>query len=64
MTGLKAKPVMPQNYFSLYQMTTFSTGPIRKHLLVTENLIFVLGRAENIFGKGENTGHQHFLLFP
>ena len=23
----------------------------------------VLGRVENIVGKGENTGYQHFLLF-
>ena len=25
---------------------------------------FVLGRVENIVGKGENAGYQHFLLFP
>ena len=31
---------------------------------VTENLIFVLGQVENIVGKGENAGYQHFLLFP
>ena len=24
----------------------------------------VLGRVENIVGKGENAGYQHFLLFP
>ena len=24
---------------------------------------FVLGRVENIVGKGENAGNQHFLLF-
>ena len=23
-----------------------------------------LGKIENIVGKGENAGHQHFLLFP
>ena len=23
-----------------------------------------LGRVENIVGKGENAGYQHFLLFP
>ena len=27
-------------------------------------MIFVLDRIENIVGKGENTGYQHFLLFP
>ena len=31
---------------------------------VTEKLKFVLGRLENIVGKGENAGYQHFLLFP
>ena len=31
---------------------------------VTPNLNFVLARIENILGKGENAGHQHFLLFP
>ena len=27
-------------------------------------VIFVSGRVENIVGKGENAGYQHFLLFP
>ena len=31
---------------------------------VTENLKFVLGRVQNIVGKGENAAYQHFLLFP
>ena len=31
---------------------------------VTENLKFVSERIQNIFGKGENAGYQHFLLFP
>ena len=30
----------------------------------TEKLELVLGRVENIVGKGENAGYQHFLLFP
>ena len=29
----------------------------------TEKLNFVLGRVENIVGKGENAAYQHFLLF-
>ena len=33
-------------------------------LNLTENLKFVLGKVENIVGKGENAGYQHFLLFP
>ena len=31
---------------------------------VTQKLKFALGRVENIVGKGENAGYQHFLLFP
>ena len=31
---------------------------------MTEKLKFFLGRIENIVGKGENAGYQHFLLFP
>ena len=31
---------------------------------VTQKLKSILGRVENIVGKGENAGHQHFLLFP
>ena len=28
------------------------------------HLGFVLNMVENIVGKGENAGHQHFLLYP
>ena len=31
---------------------------------VASMLISVSGREENIVGKGENAGYQHFLLFP
>ena len=31
---------------------------------VTQKLKFILERVENIAGKGENAGFQHFLLFP
>ena len=31
---------------------------------VNKKFQFVLGRVENIVGKGENAGYQHFLLFP
>ena len=31
---------------------------------VTEKLKIVLERLENIVGKVENAGYQHFLLFP
>ena len=31
---------------------------------LAKKLKFILGRVENILGKGENAGYQHFLLFP
>ena len=31
---------------------------------LNEKLNFGLGRVENIVGKGENAGYQHFLLLP
>ena len=33
-------------------------------IIVTEKVQFDLGRVENIMGKWENAGYQHFLLFP
>ena len=33
-------------------------------LNVNQKLKFNLGKVENIVGKGENAGYQHFLLFP
>ena len=34
------------------------------NLNVYQKLKFALGRVEDIVGKGENAGYQHFLLFP
>ena len=31
---------------------------------VAQVMISVFDRVENIVGKGENAGYQHFLLFP
>ena len=31
---------------------------------INKKLKFDLERIENILGKGENAGYQHFLLFP
>ena len=33
-------------------------------IILTQKLKFMLRRVENIVGKGENAGHQQFLLFP
>ena len=42
------------------KLKTFAEGKIN----LTEKLKFAFGRVENIVGKGENAGYQHFLLFP
>ena len=34
------------------------------NLNLNKKLKFAMGRVENIVGKGENAGYQHFLLFP
>ena len=33
-------------------------------LTVGKKLKFLFNQVENIVGKGENAGYQHFLLFP
>ena len=34
------------------------------NLKVIKMIIYVLDNIQNIVGKGENAGYQHFLLFP
>ena len=41
-------------------LKAFADNEINVH----ENFKFILGRVENIVGKGEKAGDQHFLLFP
>ena len=42
------------------QLEAFTDGKIK----VLKMMIFVFDRVENIVGKGENAGYQHFLLLP
>ena len=54
---------------TFYKMTKFSDWSKLKafaanKINVKEKLKFGLGSEENIVGKGENAGYQHFLLFP
>ena len=46
--------------FRLVQLKAFADAKIH----VTEKLKFVSERIENILGKGEKAGYQHFVLFP
>ena len=52
---------LPNNkILALTKLKAFADNKI----IVTQKLKFVLGKVENIVGKGENAGYQHFLLFP
>ena len=33
-------------------------------IILTQKLKLMMGRVENIVGKGENAGYHHLLLFP
>ena len=48
------------NFLDLSKLKAFTDDKLK----VSEKLKFVLGKVENIVGKGENAGYQHFLLFP
>ena len=49
-----------RQYFRLVKPEAFADYKINEN----KNLEFVVVRVENIAGKGENAGNQHFLLFP
>ena len=42
-----------------YKLKAFADDKVT----VAKLMIFVFDRVENIAGKGENAGYQHFLLF-
>ena len=65
------------NFFHFQTLTTVNSLPNDKlldwsklkafadnKLNIAEFINSMFDRAENIVGKGENVGHQHFLLFP
>ena len=56
---LLVEELLPLN-FDKCKLKVFSDDKIN----VPEKLKFALGPEENIVGKGENAGYQHFLLFP
>ena len=48
------------NIVDLSKLIAFADNKLN----MTQKLKFAFGRVENIVGKGENAGYQHFLLFP
>ena len=53
-------PLSNDNFLYLSKLKAFAYDKIN----LTQKLKFVLEKVENIVGKGENAGYQHFLLFP
>ena len=60
MTGIILNSLPKDIFLGWSKMKALSDVKIN----VTEELKLVLGKLENIMGKGENAGYQHFLLFP
>ena len=48
-----------RQYFQIVKIQSICIRQIK----VTQKLKFVLGKVENIVGKGENAGYQHFPVF-
>ena len=44
--------------------STKLTAFVDDRIIVTQMMISVFDRVENIVGKGENAGDQHFVLLP
>ena len=53
----------PLSYDKILDVTKLKTFADDK-INVAQMMISVFDRIENNVGKGENAGHQHFLLFP
>ena len=53
-------PLPDDKILNLSKLKAFAGEKIN----VSEKLKYPYGRVENIVGKGENAGYQHFLLFP
>ena len=56
----RVNPFPDDTNLTLSKLKVFADDKIN----VTQMIISVFDREENIVGKGENTGYQHFLLFP
>ena len=59
--GVKGELYTKLQNFRLVQIESIKFGVDK--LNMNQKLNFVLGRVENIAGKGESAGYQHFLLF-
>ena len=51
---------LPNKFLDWSKLKAFAD----KKINASEKLKIAFGRVENVAGKGENAGYQHFLLFP
>ena len=58
--GILSFQLLTNKFVDQSKLKAFADGKT----YVYEKVKFVLRRVENIVGKGENAGYQHFLLFP
>ena len=57
---IRAKPLPDIKILALSKLKGFAADK----LIATQNIRFIFHLLENIVGKGENAGYQHFLLPP
>ena len=57
---LNTNPLPDDKILHFSKMKAFADSKLN----IVQNIQLVLHRIENIVGKGENAGNQHFLLFP
>ena len=53
-------PLPNENFLDKSKLKAFAVHKLN----ASQNKEFCNGKLENIVGKGENAGYQHFLLFP
>ena len=59
-SGYQKLTLPNDNILDLSKFKAFANDKLK----VIQMAKFVLGKIENIVGKEENAGYQHFLLFP
>ena len=59
-SGMGVNPLADNKILSLPKLKAFADNKLN----VTQNVKVFFHRIENIVGKEENAGYQHYLLFP
>ena len=56
----RVNPLPDDKILALSKMKAFADNKLH----INPNIKFFFHKVENTFGKGENAGYQHVLLFP